>query len=341
LRVQLDARHRGFKRGGAEIEQARRARADNGETAFDVLLANIPVQHFPGRQIALLGLLGEPDPHLAVGLGRNLVVADADLDDAGLLAERLLAARAGRLDDVGRGALRQPQHIGGEGRVELVADLHHHGHAANDLIVLGKPIERAGARRLVLQLRQACGSAGIGRREQPRVVAAMRKSRLRLRQGAAFRGGDEAEHDGALADGLGEHVIVRGKLLDLCAQTGKRVGLRPEAQSICRRHAVRLGEDHVEADRGGTIVGERLHKLGEHRARPWPLSDPLQRLLVDVDDAQRKSWIEAARIDLLVGVEHHRAQARHRARVPDPQGERACNHGPYDEGVEETRTHRC
>jgi hypothetical protein len=133
------------KSGRCRNEPCSGARADDGETTFDVLLADIPVQHFPGRQIAFLGLFGEPDPHLAVGFGRNFVVADADLDDAGLRAERLLAARARRLDDVGRGALRQPQHVGGEGRVELVADLHHHGHAANDLIVLGKPIERAGA----------------------------------------------------------------------------------------------------------------------------------------------------------------------------------------------------
>ena len=64
------------------------------EAAFDLVLADLAVQHFPGRQIAFLGLLGEPDPHLAVGLGRHLEVADADFDDAGLLAERLLAARA-------------------------------------------------------------------------------------------------------------------------------------------------------------------------------------------------------------------------------------------------------
>ena len=123
LSVQLDARHRGFERRRAEIEQARRARADDEDAAFDIVLADLAIQHFPGRQIALLGLCGEPDPHLAVGFGRNLVVADADLDDAGLLAERLLAARARGFDDIGRGALRKPQHVGGEGGIELVADL--------------------------------------------------------------------------------------------------------------------------------------------------------------------------------------------------------------------------
>jgi hypothetical protein len=133
-----------------------------------------------------------------------------------------------------------------------------------------------------------------------------------------LRRGDEAEHDGALSDGVGEDAIVGRELLDLFAQARKRVGLRPEAQGVCRRHAVRLGEDHVEADRRRAVVGELLDEVGERRARPRPLSDPLQRLLVDIDDAQRQPGIEVARVDLLVGVEHHRAQSRHRARVPDP-----------------------
>ena len=104
---------------------------------------------------------------------------------------------------------------------------------------------------------------------------------------------------------------------------------------------VLFGFIHVEADRRRAVVGELLDEVGERRARPRPLSDPLQRLLVDIDDAQRQPGIEVARVDLLVGVKHHRAQSRHRARVPDPQSERACNHGPYDKGVEETRTHLC
>ena len=141
LRVQLDAGYRGFQRRRAKVEQARGTRADDGETAFDLVLADVAVQHAPGGKITLLGLLGEPDPHLTVCFGRNLVVADADFDDAGLLAERLLAARAGRLDDIGRGALRKPQQVGGEGGIELAADLNQHGQAADDLVVLGQPVE--------------------------------------------------------------------------------------------------------------------------------------------------------------------------------------------------------
>ena len=265
LGMQLDAGHRGFERRRAKVEKARGARAYDGKTAFDLLLADLSVQHFPGRQIALLGLLGEPDPHLPVGFGRDLVVADADFDDAGLLAERLLAARAGGFDHVGRGALRDPQHVGSEGGIELVADLNHHGHAADDLVVLWQPVERACAYRLVLKFRQACRGAGIGRGEQARIVAAMGETRLSLRERAAMRCRNETEHDGALPDGFGKHLIVGGKLLDLVTQAGKCVGLRPEAQGIGRRHAVRLGEDHVETDRRGAIVGELLARARQAR----------------------------------------------------------------------------
>ena len=295
---------RAARRPEPRLRAASRARSSRpaalvpmmAKTAFDLVLADVAVQHLPGRQIALLGLLGEPDPHLPVGFGRDLVVADADFDDAGLLAERLLAARTRRFDQIGRGALREPQHVGGKGGIELVANLNHHGHAADDLVVLGQPVERACARRLVLKFRQARRGAGIARSKQARVVAAMGEACFRLRDRAALRRGDEAEHDGALRDGFGQHLSLEGSFSTSSTQTGERLGLRPEAQGVGRRHAVRLGEHHVEADRRGAIVGELLHELGKHGARPGPLTDALQRLLVDVDDAHRKVGVELARL---------------------------------------------
>ena len=205
----------------------------------------------------------------------------------------------------------------------------------------GSQLSEPAPDRLVLKFRQACRGAGIGRGEQARVVAAMGETRLRLRQRAALRCRDKAEDDSALPDGIGKHLIVGGKFLDLVTQAGEGVGLRPEAQCIGRRHAVRLGEDHVETDRRGAIAGELLDELGKHGARPGPLPDTLQRLLVDVDDAERQGWVELARADLLIGVEHDGPQSRDRARIPDPQDERRCDHCPDNEGIEQTRTNHC
>ena len=187
LSVKLDPGNGGFERRRSEIEQARRARADEQNAALDLVLADLAIEHLPGRQIALLGVRGEPDPHLAVGLGRHLEIADLDLDDAGLLAERLLAARARRFDHIGRSALSEPQHVGGKRGIELVADSHDHWHAADDLVVLGNPVERACALRLVLQLFEARSGAGIIWREQRGVVAAMGEAGFSLGDRCALR----------------------------------------------------------------------------------------------------------------------------------------------------------
>ena len=234
LGMQLDTGDRGFERGRSQVEQARRARADDEDAAFDLVLADLAVQHLVGRQVTLLRARRELDPHLAGGLGRHLVVADLDADDPGLLAEGLLAARAGGFDDIGRCALSEAEQIGSERGVELIADPDDHRHAADDLIVLGDPVERAGALRLVLELCEARRGARVVWREQGRIVAAMGEARLGLGLRRAGRRRDEAEHDRSLADRLGEDLIVGGKLLDLLPEARERVGLRPEAAARWR-----------------------------------------------------------------------------------------------------------
>ena len=117
------------------------------------------------------------------------------------------------------------------------------------------------------------------------------------------------------------------------------VGLRPVAQRVGRRHAVGLGEHHVEADRRRAARGELVDELGKHGARPRPLPDLLQQLLVDIDDAHRQSRIERARVEPLIGVEDERPQPRDRRRVPDTQGKRSQDDHPDNEDIEETRTH--
>ena len=178
LRVKLDARNGGLERGGAKIEQPRRARADEKDAALDLVFADLAVQHLPGGEIPLLGLWRETNPHLAVGFGGDLEISDTDFDDAGLLAEGFLAARAGRFDDVGGRALSKAEHVGGERRVQRVANPHHDGHAADDLVELRNPVERPCALSRILQHLQACrGSRVVGRKE-PGIIAGVGKSGL-------------------------------------------------------------------------------------------------------------------------------------------------------------------
>ena len=146
--------------------------------------------------------------------------------------------------------------------------------------------------------------------------------------------------DGTLADRFGEDLVVGGKLLDLFAQARQGVRFRPIAQRVGRRHAVRLGEDHVEADGSRAAGGELVDQFGKHRAGPGPLAHLLQQLLVDIDDAHGQSWVEGARVQPLIGVEDERAQPRDRGWVPDAQRKRTQDDRPHDEDIEETRTHR-
>jgi hypothetical protein len=157
--------------------------------------------------------------------------------------------------------------------------------------------------------------------------------------GRPLRRGDEAEHDGRVADRLGQDLVVGRKLLHLLAQTRERVGFGPEVQRVGGRQTVGLGEHHVEADGRRAVFAEFPDKVGENGARPGPLAHALQRFLVDVDDADGEAGIESARADLLVGVEHERSQPRHGTRVPDAQGKRARDDRPHDEDVKKTGTH--
>ena len=217
---------------------------------LELVRADVAVQNLPGGQIALLRLRGEPDPHLAVGFGRHLEVADLHGNDAGLFAKRLLAARARGLHQIGRCALREPEHLGRQSGIERVADAHQHGHAADDLILLGNPVERARALRLVLQLREARRRARVMRSEQLRDRRRHGRSppwswAARWRRGEAMK----PSTTGPLPIASAKTWSLVGSFSTSSRRLARASDCRPVAQRVGGRHAVGLGEDHVEADR--------------------------------------------------------------------------------------------
>jgi len=80
--------------------------------------------------------------------------------------------------------------------------------------------------------------------------------------------------------------------------------------------SLRLGEEHVEHHGGGSRRGELVDQRGELDARPGPLPEPLQRLVVDRDDADRAFGIVDSRRPALEDVELEVAQRPDAERFP-------------------------
>ena len=205
----------------------------------------------------------------------------------------------------------------------------------------GIQLSEPDALRLVLQLLQARGGAGIIRREQLR--DRRRHGRSRPWSRAARSPCGEAmkpSTTGRLADRLGEDLVVAGELLDLLLKRRESIRFRPEAQRVGRRHAVGLGEHHVEADRRGAAGGKLVDELGQHGARPGPLADPLQATPRRYRRcAPARPGSKARGLEPLIGVEDQRPQPRDRRWVPDAKRKRSRDDRPDDEDIEETRTH--
>jgi hypothetical protein len=91
---------------------------------------------------------------------------------------------------------------------------------------------------------------------------------------------------------------------------------------VGRRHAVRLGEHDVEADRDRAHAGEPRDDLGHLRARPRPLAELLEARLVDIEDDDRPLF-GGARPRHLEKVEGAQPQLLDRRRVPHTQRHQA------------------
>ena len=94
-----------------------------------------------------------------------------------------------------------------------------------------------------------------------------------------------AEHDAGRLDGFGEDLVVARQRAQLGA------GLLIEvAEGVGRKgrvETVRLGKHRVEGDHDRTEPGQFGDEIGNPRARPRPLPELFQALVVDIDDGDR------------------------------------------------------
>ena len=171
----------------------------------------------------------------------------------------------------------------------------------------------------MLQHRHVAQQAREIEHEALRLLAQHRDpgDRQRLVEGRDFlRQAGFAEHDAGRLDGVGEDLVVARQRAQLGA------GLLIEiAEGIGRKgrvETVRLGKHRVEGDHDRTEPGQFGHEIGNPGARPRPLPELFQALVVDIDDGDRPDGL-LARLDALEGVKGPDADFLDRSRIGGAQ----------------------
>ena len=111
--------------------------------------------------------------------------------------------------------------------------------------------------------------------------------------------------------------------------------LRKVSAAICGVEPVGLGEHRVEGDHDRAEPGQFGDEIGDPGARPRPLPELFQALVVDIDDGDRPDGL-LARVDALEGVEGPDADFLDRRRIGDAQrGEPDQQHKAQQPGIAE------
>jgi hypothetical protein len=104
-----------------------------------------------------------------------------------------------------------------------------------------------------------------------------------------------------------------------------------ERSKMAWRQSIRVGKDHVEADRSGTLALDLFCQLGQKGPRPWPLPKLLEAFVVNINNGNgivpNESWMRP-----LEKIETEVSRNCKRGRVPNAQqlkyGDRDQSRGP-------------
>ena len=309
--MDLDAGHRRLDRRGLDVEEADRRGADEHQPAAKTVGRRAPVQHIGGRNVARRIVLVEMHPELAVAVGRQFKAGHRDRAHAGFVGANQDGAGAG--DDA--------QHFQGQRRHQGILRVHDHRDAADDAVALGLDREQPAPGGRLLDRRNVAQQSGKRHQERARIGAEDGETGLQRRFGFAARRGRRrtglADHDAAgLFDGVGQDLVVARQRRELVA--GRRIEAAEARRRQCRRHAIGLGENDVEADRHGAKLAQTGDQIGHHGPRPRPLPDLLQARFVDVGDDDRPRGL-LARPQNLKEVEGAQPHFFQRPRIGDAQ----------------------
>ncbi len=321
--MRLDPRRIWIKRRRDDVIKQRGARADEHELAGEIGEIGVGLENFPGRDRAAGVGLGEPDAQFSVSLNRNHHVADLDRLDARALARRV-SEGGRRFHHIARRALGDTQRLHRQTRLDLAVDGEQERHAADDAVVVRQPVEKAEAARGVRESGNRNERSLELVEEGHRRVADEGEARLRDEarlRAIVGRGEEDAEHDGTIGNRVRETHIAVGALLAMPGLVGAMDGALGAGLHVCRR-PVLLGEQDVEPDRGDIGLDQRLDEIRHGLARPRPSADEVNRLVVDVDDADRLIEIVGPRPPALVLIENEVFQIAPKRGEQRPKGQR-------------------
>jgi len=334
--MDLDAGHGHVERRRPQIEQARRTGADQDDAPFHLRPGHFAGQHLPGRQVG--GRIAGTESHCdgTVGIGRNLEIADLDVVEIGILAERGLAAGVRSLEHIAARALRNTQQLGAERGHQRIADAKDQRRPAHDLVAIGDPVDDADPPRGGIEDRHVPARSRKRRQQPPRIIA--RNGETGLHGGRRARGAAEVrrEHARGLLERGSESLVVGGLARRVLREQGGLCGGQ-KLDDLLDRGAVGLGKQDVEAHDRGAFAGQLDEQVAQLGSRPRPLPELGQGLLVDVDDPDRQPRIIGLRRELLIGIERNQAQRAHEERIDRPHQRRRRQQRQHEEDIEPGR----
>ena len=340
LGMHLDSRHHRVQGRGAQVHETGGAGADQHDPLGHEPGVEIGLEDPPGGDEALRLVSGVIDPDRALAVGRRDIAADLDVIEAGMLAETGLAAGAGRLDDIGPGALGDAQCLGGERRIEGVTQAEHQRHATDHAVEIRHVVEAAVAGGRRLDFGQIDHRAGIVAYERRGIVPGNGKAALHGR-GARERplGEHESRDHIGPGDGLGKDSVVVRQRVRSGAQGVEFRRRRPHRQHPPGRGAIGLGENHVEGDHRCPQLVEPVDQPRHQIARPRPLAEPLQRLVVQIDDAHRHRRVIGPRAQTHEGIEDHQPGLFDDRRLARPDSGKTHQDSERNENMQPASNH--
>ncbi len=268
----------------------------------------------------------------AVVRGRGLKIADPNRNDIRIHARPEFAAAVAAADQHRPGALGHAQGLDRQGRDDPSTQVGEQGRSPDDAVPIADDADEARPRGAVADHRQG------GDRALERGQGAQRRG-ARYGDAGVFGGPHRvgvaceviACDVGAAAHGLAEQFVVVGEGRDLGIVAPGGGVLAQDLGGARRGGAIGFGEDDVEGDGGGPGLGQGVGQTRHVGARPRPLAEPLDGLVVDVHHPDGRILIGPGP-GALIGVEDEIADLDHEGRLRQVQDQQQNRDGQARSG---------